>query len=139
MGQQRRTMAFNAYNRNFDRPRFNPWQSGVMPNSGNGANVGNVGNVGPMGPVGPVGPVGPDATYALANNLLNMLQNRPNPMPSLLDINVRRDFGNNYGNNRFPPNKVISHLHQTLRKDALFQLHDVSLGPSHITLFSDVE
>lgn len=94
MGPQRRTMGYNNFDRdNFDRPRYNvnPWQGGVVPNSGGG---------------GPTPST--EATIALASNLINnLLQSRQNPMPSLLDINVRRDFGPNYmRDERFGPNKV---------------------------------
>lgn len=49
-----------------------------------------------------------EATLALASNILNLLQPRPNPVPSLLDMPIRRDFVPNMGrfDRSFPPPRV---------------------------------
>ncbi|XP_039760606.1 zinc finger protein on ecdysone puffs isoform X2 [Pararge aegeria] len=58
---------------------------GVSPWQGGGPG-GDLPNLLPLG-----GPA--EATLALASNLINLLQPRQNPVPSLLDMPIRRDFG----------------------------------------------
>ncbi|XP_032523313.2 zinc finger protein on ecdysone puffs isoform X1 [Danaus plexippus] len=62
------------------------FRGGVSPWQGGGPG-GDLPNLLPLGG----GPT--EATLALASNLINLLQPRQNPVPSLLDMPIRRDFG----------------------------------------------
>lgn len=80
--------------------RSKNFRSGVSPWQGGGPG-GDLPNLLPLGG----GPT--EATLALASNIINLLQPRQNPVPSLLDMPIRRDFGPNmnrydrgYGPNR---------------------------------------
>ncbi|GBP19317.1 Zinc finger protein on ecdysone puffs [Eumeta japonica] len=75
------------------RPGVSPWQGGG-PGTG-------LPNLLPL--------AGTEATLALANNLItNLLQSRQNPVPSLLDIPIRRDFGPELGrfDRGYGPNRM---------------------------------
>lgn len=85
----------NDRGKNFGRVGVSPWQ-GAGPGGG-------LPNLLPLGG----GPT--EATLALASNIINLLQpQRPNPVPSLLDMPIRRDFGPNVGrfDRGFVPNRV---------------------------------
>ncbi|XP_046972843.1 zinc finger protein on ecdysone puffs isoform X1 [Vanessa cardui] len=91
-GGRRMDFGRNDRSKNF-RGGVSPWQGG-----GPG---GDLPNLLPLGG----GPT--EATLALASNIINLLQPRQNPVPSLLDMPMRRDFGPNmnrydrgYGPNR---------------------------------------
>lgn len=82
-------------NKNFNRPGVSPWQGGG-PSTG-------------IQSLLPLGGNSTEATLALANNLIsNLLQNRQNAVPSLLDMPMRRDFGGDLGrfDRGFGPNRV---------------------------------
>lgn len=84
----------NDRNKNFGRSGVSPWQGagpgGAMPN------------------LLPLGGGPTEATLALASNIINLLQPRQNPVPSLLDMPIRRDFGPNMGrfDRGYGPNRV---------------------------------
>lgn len=81
--------------------RGNNFRGGVSPWQGGGPG-GDLPNLLPLGG----GPT--EATLALASNLINLLQPRQNPVPSLLDMPIRRDFGpamNRYDRG-YGPNRV---------------------------------
>lgn len=109
----RRRMDFHSGDRgkNFGRSGVSPWQgagpSGGLPN------------------LLPLSGVPTEATLALASNIINLLQPRQNPVPSLLDMPIRRDFGpdmgrydRGYGPNRVSFKCIYSHLNYELEKDA---------------------
>ncbi|CAH2096806.1 unnamed protein product [Euphydryas editha] len=79
-GGRRMDFGRNDRSKNF-RGGVSPWQGG-----GPG---GDLPNLLPLGG----GPT--EATLALASNIINLLQPRQNPVPSLLDMPIRRDFGPN--------------------------------------------
>ncbi|XP_026322946.1 zinc finger protein on ecdysone puffs isoform X3 [Hyposmocoma kahamanoa] len=85
----------NDRGKNFGRSGVSPWQGGgpgsalpnLLPLAGNST----------------------EATLALASNIINLLQPRQNPVPSLLDMPIRRDFGPNMGRfdrGGFGPNRM---------------------------------
>lgn len=78
-------------------------RSGVSPWQGGGPGGAGLPNLLPLGGGGST-----EATLALASNILNLLQPRPNPVPSLLDMPIRRDFVPNMGrfDRSFPPQRV---------------------------------
>ncbi|KAF9405154.1 hypothetical protein HW555_013984 [Spodoptera exigua] len=73
----------NDRGKNFGRSGVSPWQG-----SGPGGGMPNL---------LPLSGGSTEATLALANNIINLLQPRQNPVPSLLDMPIRRDFGPNVG------------------------------------------
>lgn len=93
-GGRRMDFGRNDRNKNFGRSGVSPWQ-GAGPGSG-------MPNLLPLGG----GPT--EATLALASNIINLLQPRQNPVPSLLDMPIRRDFGPNMGryDRGYGPNRV---------------------------------
>ncbi|KAI8422995.1 hypothetical protein MSG28_014083 [Choristoneura fumiferana] len=92
----RRRMDFHSGDRgkNFGRSGVSPWQgagpSGGLPN------------------LLPLSGVPTEATLALASNIINLLQPRQNPVPSLLDMPIRRDFGPDMGryDRGYGPNRM---------------------------------
>lgn len=98
-GNGGRRMDFNRNDgrKNFGRSGVSPWQGG-----GPGAGLPNL---------LPLGGGPTEATLALASNIINLLQPRPNPVPSLLDMPIRRDFGPQMGrfDRGFVPNRVGTH------------------------------
>lgn len=84
----------NDRGKNFPRNNVSPWQSG-----GPGERLPNL---------FPLAGGSAEATLALASNLLNLFQPKQNPVPSLLDMPIRRDFGPNMGrfDRGYEPNRV---------------------------------
>ncbi|XP_028172162.1 zinc finger protein on ecdysone puffs-like [Ostrinia furnacalis] len=84
----------NDRNKNFGRSGVSPWQ-GAGPGGG-------------MPNLLPLGGGSTEATLALASNIINLLQPRQNPVPSLLDMPIRRDFGPNMGryDRGYVPNRM---------------------------------
>ncbi|XP_063542028.1 zinc finger protein on ecdysone puffs [Cydia strobilella] len=82
-GGRRMDYGHNDRGKNFGRSGVSPWQgggpSGSLPN------------------LLPLSGVPTEATLALASNIINLLQPRQNPVPSLLDMPMRRDFGPDMG------------------------------------------
>lgn len=83
----------NDRGKNF-RSGVSPWQGGI-PSSG-------------LPNLLPLAGGSTEATLALASNIINLLQPRQNPVPSLLDMPIRRDFGPNMGryDRGYGPNRV---------------------------------
>lgn len=84
----------NDRGKNFGRSGVSPWQGG-----GPGGGLPNL---------LPLSGGSTEATLALASNIINLLQPRQNPVPSLLDMPIRRDFGPNMGryDRGYGPNRV---------------------------------
>lgn len=82
-GGRRMDFQRNDRGKNFGRSGVSPWQG-----SGPGGGMPNL---------LPLSGGSTEATLALANNIINLLQPRQNPVPSLLDMPIRRDFGPNMG------------------------------------------
>lgn len=84
----------NDRGKNFGRSGVSPWQGG-----GPGGGLPNL---------LPLASGSTEATLALASNIINLLQPRQNPVPSLLDMPIRRDFGANMGryDRGYGPNRV---------------------------------
>ncbi|KAJ2941551.1 hypothetical protein O0L34_g14604 [Tuta absoluta] len=93
-GGGRRMDFRNDRNKNFGRNSVSPWQGG-----GPGGGLPNI---------LPLGSNSTEATLALASNLINLLQPRQAPVPSLLDMPIRRDFVPNMGrfDRGFMPNRM---------------------------------
>ncbi|CAH0763270.1 unnamed protein product [Diatraea saccharalis] len=91
-----RRMEFNRNdrNKNFTRGGVSPWQGG-----GPGGGLPNL---------LPLAGGSTEATLALASNIINLLQPRQNPVPSLLDMPIRRDFGPSMGrfDRPYGPNRM---------------------------------
>ncbi|KPJ19336.1 Zinc finger protein on ecdysone puffs [Papilio machaon] len=91
-----RRMDFGRNDRpkNFGRSGVSPWQG-----AGPGGNIPNL---------LPLASGSTEATLALASNIINLLQPRQNPVPSLLDMPIRRDFGPNMGryDRGYVPNRM---------------------------------
>ncbi|KPI93685.1 Zinc finger protein on ecdysone puffs [Papilio xuthus] len=91
-----RRMDFGRNDRpkNFGRSGVSPWQG-----AGPGGGIPNL---------LPLAGGSTEATLALASNIINLLQPRQNPVPSLLDMPIRRDFGPNMGryDRGFGPNRM---------------------------------
>ncbi|XP_028028093.1 zinc finger protein on ecdysone puffs isoform X1 [Bombyx mandarina] len=87
----------NDRGKNFPRNNVSPWQSG-----GPGERLPNL---------FPLAGGSAEATLALASNLLNLFQPKQNPVPSLLDMPIRRDFGPNMGrfDRGYEPNRMGNH------------------------------
>lgn len=96
------------FQRNDQRKNFGG-RSGVSPWQGGGPGGVGLPNLLPLGGGGG----STEATLALASNILNLLQPRPNPVPSLLDMPIRRDFVPNMGrfDRTFPPRVSFSYSH----------------------------
>lgn len=94
-GGRRMDFQRNDQRKNFGRSGLSPWQGGGP----GGAGLPNL---------LPLGGGSTEATLALASNILNLLQPRHNPVPSLLDMPIRRDFVPNMGrfDRGFPPQRV---------------------------------
>lgn len=91
-----RRMDFGRNDRkNYGRAGVSPWQGG-----GPGANLPAL--------LPPLAAGSTEATLALASNIINLLQPRQNPVPSLLDMPIRRDFVPNMGrfDRSYGPNRV---------------------------------
>ncbi|XP_026729081.1 zinc finger protein on ecdysone puffs isoform X2 [Trichoplusia ni] len=84
----------NDRGKNFGRSGVSPWQGG-----GPGGGLPNL---------LPLSGGSTEATLALASNIINLLQPRQNPVPSLLDMPIRRDFGPNMGryDRGYGPNRM---------------------------------
>lgn len=84
----------NDRGKNFGRSGVSPWQGG-----GPGGGLPNL---------LPLAGGSTEATLALASNIINLLQPRQNPVPSLLDMPIRRDFGPNMGrfDRGYGPNRM---------------------------------
>ncbi|CAH2059083.1 unnamed protein product, partial [Iphiclides podalirius] len=93
-GGRRMDFGRNDRPKNFGRSGVSPWQ-GAGPGGG-------IPNLLPL----PGGPT--EATLALASNIINLLQPRQNPVPSLLDMPIRRDFNPNMGrfDRGYGPNRM---------------------------------
>lgn len=93
-GGRRMDFNRNDRNKNFGRSGVSPWQ-GAGPGGG-------------LPNLLPLAGGSTEATLALASNIINLLQPRQNPVPSLLDMPIRRDFGPNMGryDRGFVPNRV---------------------------------
>lgn len=87
--------------------RSKNFRSGVSPWQGGGPG-GDLPNLLPLGG----GPT--EATLALASNIINLLQPRQNPVPSLLDMPIRRDFGPNMSryDRGYGPNRVSAKFYR---------------------------
>ncbi|CAK1540928.1 unnamed protein product [Leptosia nina] len=92
-GGRRMDFVRNDRVKNF-RPGVSPWQGGAPGN--------DIPNLLPLGSGST------EATLALASNIINLLQPRQNPVPSLLDMPIRRDFGPPMGryDRGYPPNRM---------------------------------
>lgn len=97
-GGRRMDFNRNDRNKNFGRSGVSPWQ-GAGPGGG-------------LPNLLPLAGGSTEATLALASNIINLLQPRQNPVPSLLDMPIRRDFGPNMGryDRGFVPNRVSNTL-----------------------------
>ncbi|KAL4703614.1 hypothetical protein ACJJTC_006791 [Scirpophaga incertulas] len=95
LGGRRMEFGRNDRNKNFGRVGVSPWQGG-------GPGVG-LPNLLPL-----AGGSTEATTLALATNIINLLQPRQNPVPSLLDMPIRRDFSPNMGrfDRNFGPNRM---------------------------------
>lgn len=84
----------NDRGKNFARSGVSPWQGG-----GPGSGLPNL---------LPLASGSTEATLALASNIINLLQPRQNPVPSLLDMPIRRDFGPSMGryDRGYVPNRM---------------------------------
>ncbi|KAL0811526.1 hypothetical protein ABMA28_009917 [Loxostege sticticalis] len=93
-GGRRMDFNRNDRNKNFGRSGVSPWQ-GAGPGGG-------------LPNLLPLAGGSTEATLALASNIINLLQPRQNPVPSLLDMPIRRDFGPNMGryDRGFVPNRM---------------------------------
>lgn len=96
-GNGGRRMDFQRNEQRKNYGRVSPWQGGGPGSAG-------IPNLMPMAGNG----VPTEATLALASNILNLLQPRQAPVPSLLDMPIRRDFVPNMGrfDHNFPPQRV---------------------------------
>ncbi|KAI5645560.1 hypothetical protein NE865_02227 [Phthorimaea operculella] len=93
-GGGRRMDFRNDRNKGFGRNSVSPWQGG--------------GPGGGLPSILPLGANSTEATLALASNIINLLQPRQNPVPSLLDMPIRRDFVPNMGrfDRGYMPNRM---------------------------------
>ncbi|XP_068625475.1 zinc finger protein on ecdysone puffs [Battus philenor] len=93
-GVRRMDYVRNDRPKNFGRSGVSPWQG-----AGPGGGIPNL---------LPLGGGSTEATLALASNIINLLQPRQNPVPSLLDMPIRRDFGPNMGryDRGYGPNRM---------------------------------
>ncbi|CAB3232488.1 unnamed protein product [Arctia plantaginis] len=93
-GGRRMDFGRNDRGKNFGRNSVSPWQGG-----GPGGGLPNL---------LPISGGSTEATLALASNIINLLQPRQNPVPSLLDMPIRRDFGPNVGryDRGYVPNRM---------------------------------
>lgn len=92
----------NDRGKNFGRSGVSPWQGG-----GPGGGLPNL---------LPLSGGSTEATLALASNIINLLQPRQNPVPSLLDMPIRRDFGPSMGryDRGYGPSRVSTRYTQIL-------------------------
>ncbi|XP_059045536.1 zinc finger protein on ecdysone puffs isoform X2 [Achroia grisella] len=94
-GGRRMDFGRNDRGKNFGRNSgVSPWQGG-----GPGGGLPNL---------LPLAGGSTEATLALASNIINLLQPRQNPVPSLLDMPIRRDFSPNMGryDRGYGPNRM---------------------------------
>ncbi|XP_038219445.1 zinc finger protein on ecdysone puffs isoform X2 [Zerene cesonia] len=92
---QGRRMDFSRNDRGKSfRPGVSPWQGGTP-----GSDIPNL---------LPLAGGSTEATLALASNIINLLQPRQTPVPSLLDMPIRRDFGPSMGryDRGYGPNRM---------------------------------